>query len=252
MVSGSDPRVPTCDELMWPAIKAMTALNGRASNEELLEKVIELEGFSEEVQALKAGSQPKLSYNLHWAQSELKRRGAFANVSRGVWAITDLGKKMTQQDCHRGAPKVDSKGFTKSDLCQFPSVSRDDLAQLAVRIWRGQNKFRNMLLKIYDERCAITGCEIIEVLEAAHIMPYAKCGDYLLENGVVLRSDLHILFDIGLLKINPEDLTVTLTERLKVCDEYKELHGRKIFEPKNPKHRLNRTYLMQRWGYQTR
>ncbi len=254
MVSGFDPRVPTCDELMWPAIKAMKALYGRASNKELLEKVSELEGFSKDVQGLRPGNLPKLRYNLIWAQSELKRLGAFANDARGVWSITDVGKKMSQQDCHRSAPihrsapKIDSKGFTIDDLRQFPSVSRDNLAQLAVRIRRGQNTFRNKLLKIYEQRCAISGCEITEVLEASHITPYSEHGDYSPENGIILRSDLHVLFDIGLLKINPSYMTVALSERLRACDEYKELDGRKIFEPKNEKYRLNPTYLMQRWG----
>src|SRR5271157_5177690 len=113
MVSEIEPRAPTCDELMWPAIKAMRALNGKASNKELLAKVIELEGFSEDVQGLKPGSLSKLRYNLIWAQSELKRLGAFANHTRGVWSITDAGKIMTEQDCHRSAIKMNSSGLTK-------------------------------------------------------------------------------------------------------------------------------------------
>lgn len=58
--------VPSFDELMWPALKALRAMGGSATNEELLAKVIELEGYSPEVQAFQHSDnrQTKINYNL--------------------------------------------------------------------------------------------------------------------------------------------------------------------------------------------
>jgi restriction system protein len=94
------PQVPTFDRLMWPALKALKAMGGSASNEELLAKVIELENVPEEVASFihTDNRQTKLNYNLAWAKTYLKRVGAIENSSRGIWAITGTGEVMTEAD----------------------------------------------------------------------------------------------------------------------------------------------------------
>jgi restriction system protein len=93
------PKVPTFDALMWPALKAIKALGGSASNDELLEKVIELESVPEDVQnVMHTEGQTKLSYNLAWAKTYLGKYGALENPAHGVWAITAKGKTLTQAD----------------------------------------------------------------------------------------------------------------------------------------------------------
>lgn len=68
----TSPKVPTFDALMWQALKAMKALGGSASNDELLEKFIELEEIPESVQTvMHTEGQTKLSYNLAWAKTYL-------------------------------------------------------------------------------------------------------------------------------------------------------------------------------------
>ena len=81
--------VPTFDELLWPTLKALRAMGGSASNDELLAKVIELERIPEPVASLvhTDNRQTKLGDNLAWAKTYLKRVGAIDNSSRGVWAI---------------------------------------------------------------------------------------------------------------------------------------------------------------------
>ena len=66
----------------------------------------------------------------------------------------------------------------------------------------GQPKFRKALLNAYDRQCAITGCGVAEVLEAAHIEPYSMRGLNKVTNGLLLRADLHTLFDLGLIAID--------------------------------------------------
>ena len=92
-----EPKVPTFDELMWPALVAMKELGGSATHEELLEKLIELEHIPEAVQnVMHTERQTKISYNLAWAKSYLGKAGALENPSRGVWAITEKGKTLTE------------------------------------------------------------------------------------------------------------------------------------------------------------
>ncbi|MGE3476434.1 MAG: HNH endonuclease [Rhodospirillaceae bacterium] len=75
---------------------------------------------------------------------------------------------------------------------------------------RGQPKFRKSLIKRYGARCMITGCGLMDIVEAAHIWPYRGDDDHHPENGLLLRGDLHTLFDLDLLAISPRDLRITL------------------------------------------
>lgn len=58
---------------------------------------------------------------------------------------------------------------------------------------RGQPAFRQRLLAAYDGRCVVTGCNVVEALEAAHITPYSADGEYATSNGMLMRADIHTL-----------------------------------------------------------
>jgi hypothetical protein len=75
---------------------------------------------------------------------------------------------------------------------------------------RGQKQFRDALLERYKGRCLVTHCEIMDVLEAAHIDPYRGEDENHPENGLLLRADIHTLFDLDLLGIEPDSLRVEL------------------------------------------
>lgn len=102
------PRVPTYDELMWPALKALKAMGGSASNEELLAKIIELEIIPESIQTFMHTDhrQTRLGYNLAWAKTYLKRVGAVENSTRGVWSLTEVGERMSEEDCRKVPARV--------------------------------------------------------------------------------------------------------------------------------------------------
>lgn len=93
-------QVPAFTQMMWPAIDALKELGGSAANDELLTKVIEVMRLPPEVQNIPHtdGRQSKVSYNLHWAKTYLKKAGYVDNSVRGVWALTDAGETCTQQD----------------------------------------------------------------------------------------------------------------------------------------------------------
>lgn len=102
--------VPTFDQLIYPTLKALRSLGGSASNDELLQKVIEIEGIPDEVASIKHTDhrRTKLNYNLAWAKTYLKKAGAINNSQRGVWAITDAGEDFTQEDCLKVPAQVRS------------------------------------------------------------------------------------------------------------------------------------------------
>ena len=97
---------------------------------------------------------------------------------------------------------------------------------------RGQRRFRDSLISAYEGKCAITGCSILDILEAAHIIPYLGAYTDKISNGLLLRADLHTLFDCGLLAIGPETKQVLLAPRIK-DSEYQDWCGRRIHMPKN-------------------
>jgi len=81
----------------------------------------------------------------------------------------------------------------------------------------GQGTFRLLVTDRYERRCAVTQEKVLPVLEAAHIRPVATGGKHRIDNGVLLRSDLHTLFDAGYVTIDP---THKLRVSRKLEDEF--------------------------------
>ncbi len=79
---------------------------------------------------------------------------------------------------------------------------------------RGQKKFRNALIKAYNGKCAVTGSNVESVLEAAHILPYYGQHTNHVQNGILLRSDIHLLFDLGQLTIDADSKKIKINSTL--------------------------------------
>jgi len=99
----------------------------------------------------------------------------------------------------------------------------------AVFLRRGQGKFRKALLNAYERRCAVTGCTMEDVLEAAHIIPYKGDDTNRCDSGLLLRADIHTLFDLGLLWINRK-MKVEIANVLQHT-EYGTLQGKAMCLP---------------------
>lgn len=101
------------------------------------------------------------------------------------------------------------------DLSKLKNEQERQWAALCVR--RGQSAFRSMLIGQFNGRCPITGCDAEAALEAAHIVSYAESGasGSISGNGILLRSDIHALFDRGLLSIDADTLIVQITMALR-------------------------------------
>jgi predicted restriction endonuclease len=92
---------------------------------------------------------------------------------------------------------------------------------------QGQSALRTALLEAYHGRCAITGCDAAAVLEAAHLRPYRGPGSNTVSNGLLLRSDVHTLFDLRLLAIDPATREVAVS-KLLAGTQYESLSGRPL------------------------
>jgi hypothetical protein len=129
-------------------------------------------------------------------------------------------------ECRRLARQVLRE--TDADPEPFNPSSVNDSREKVIRSVisrRGQAKFRDALRKCYGDSCAITGCNILDLLEAAHITPFLGQATNNLSNGLLLRSDIHTLFDCYLLAIHPDKMTVVLHPKLRQS-EYSHLQGK--------------------------
>lgn len=97
---------------------------------------------------------------------------------------------------------------------------------------QGQQRFRQKLLRAYDGRCAISGCDVEPLLDAAHIVPYRGPDTNTVQNGLLLRTDLHTLFDLNLLTIDPKTLVVNVSRSI-TQPEYASLSGVTMRSPRD-------------------
>lgn len=117
-------------------------------------------------------------------------------------------------------------------------------ALIAIR--EGQPAFRSALVGAYEGRCAITGCDAVEALEAAHVTPYRAEGTSVVENGLLLRADVHTLFDRNLLAVDTTTspwLVVVAPALRKTV--YGELHGVPLRLPTDPRLRPSESALAE-------
>lgn len=110
----------------------------------------------------------------------------------------------------------------------------------------GQGSFRILVTDAYERRCAVTGERVLPVLEAAHIRPYAMGGEHRVDNGLLLRSDLHTLFDRGYVTVTPA-LRVEVSRRIRDDFDngrnYYGLQGNPVREPTDHSQRPSAEFL---------
>lgn len=125
-----------------------------------------------------------------------------------------------------------------------PIESDEDarIRELRVVVMReGQGEFKQSLLEAYDRKCAMTGCSVVEILEAAHIKPYRGPDTNRTDNGLLLRADIHTLFDKGLIWID-EHLLIQISDRLH-GSEYSALSRQTLSMPRTPQCRPHPDHL---------
>lgn len=100
IVATYSAEIPKYNELLWPTLLAVRALGHTAKLEEIDERVVETEGFTDEQMSVlhKDGPRSEIEYRLAWARTYLKGMEALVNPSRGTWETTDLGKSLTKDE----------------------------------------------------------------------------------------------------------------------------------------------------------
>ncbi len=108
----------------------------------------------------------------------------------------------------------------------------------AIASRRGQPKFREQIIDAYGGRCVITGCDAVAALEAAHITAHSAGGADEIRNGLLLRADIHTLFDLNLIAL-AEDADGYRVELSPVLagTSYEEHAGVRVAQPEDRRHR---------------
>jgi hypothetical protein len=144
---------------------------------------------------------------------------------------------------------VSIKG-SESELDSFEPNSEEDgrkrVLQGVVRR-QGQRRFRASLIAAYEGRCAITHCPVLVILEAAHVTPYLGPQTNSIKNGLLLRADIHTLWDVGLIAIEPNSMTVSVSPALQDVS-YQALAGVQVFQPVATASRVSHPALAQQWA----
>jgi putative restriction endonuclease len=138
--------------------------------------------------------------------------------------VLSILEKYYQRWTHIESPLVTSNppsNFTPS----IADLRKSILTSIKIR--QGQSQFRQQLLKRYRGQGLISKCEVTQIIEAAHIWPYRVIQDNHSDNGLLLRADLHTLFDLNLIGINPDTLKVSISSAL-FNSEYKIFDGKNL------------------------
>jgi len=155
---------------------------------------------------------------------EFKDRNATGNGMYAA-ALNNYQKYLHALGSRRKAKQDDEYGPHQRQIAKIesersepfdPNGQKDARARVLREVVqrRGQQKFRKALITAYGGRCAITGCSVIPLLEAAHITPYMGPDTNSITNGLLLRADLHTLWDLGLIAADPGARTVWVSPEI--------------------------------------
>lgn len=165
-----------------------------------------------------------------WPMSTVQGKGYDALEGRGFEIYAQVQERL-------GTP-VETVGAAET-------IARYGRTEVNYRL--GQGGFHVLVTDAYQRRCAITGESTLPVLQAAHIKPYATEGPHALENGLLLRSDMHTLFDRGLLTVTPElrlEVSSQIREQYSNGKLYYSYHGTELRSlPADPKDRPAAEFL---------
>jgi predicted restriction endonuclease len=147
--------------------------------------------------------------------------------------------KLADAHAHLDASQPDSDQLRELLAYEHRLQDRDAFEDLRLRqpahriVRQGQPEFRQRLLDAYDNRCCMSGADAPRALEAAHIFPFRGEHTNRVTNGLLLRSDLHTLFDDGLVTVDVRrDLVLELHRDLSSTVHYSEFEGRTLRRPK--------------------
>ena len=174
-----------------------------------------------------------------WSKSVQQWKGYVTETEIGndIWQKVEQTVKRYWEDKEQ-QPKEEFE-FDEPGVPLYRSVLSN------VRI--GQGAFKVKVIDAYQRRCSISGEKTLPVLEGAHIKPYSKSGPHSTSNGILLRSDIHTLFDAGYLTITTDfkiEVSKRIREEFANGKEYYQYHGKDlIVTPQNAFDRPHSQYI---------
>lgn len=120
--------------------------------------------------------------------------------------------------------------FGAEESAEYEGVDEKQRVLASIVRRQGQPHFRRQLLVAYDGRCAMSEYDAEDALEAAHIDPYSGPLSNRVPNGMLLRSDMHDLFDLGLVAIDTSRQALVIGDKL-AGTKYERYEGRRIHVP---------------------
>ncbi len=187
-----------------------------------------------------------------WTRGQLPRAGSAATrkvFNYGLDQGWHLQWDHPVPDAVPDAP-VDQKG-SALDPADLTNADKRRRVVASVLARQGQGKFREGLLAAYGEFCCFSGPSAAGALEAAHISPYATSGANDLRNGMLLRADIHNLFDLDLLRVDLETWQVRVHGEL-AGTPYQSLHGAPLRRPGQPRLHPSSRYFEDRYEWMGR
>jgi restriction system protein len=188
-------KIPKYNELIYPVVKALKALGGSGSNEEILDKVCELEKYPAEVQeALHTdGKETALGYRIAWAKTYLKFVGAVDNSQRGVWTLTEKGSTLTAEDCKKIPAEVQKLQQTSKKKSESGQVSKKspeaaEAAPEGPASWRDQ--LLSTLLQLKPDAFERLAQRLLREAGFTKVQVTGKSGDGGIDGMGVLRVNL--------------------------------------------------------------
>jgi hypothetical protein len=124
-----------------------------------------------------------------------------------------------------------------------PETDERDYAQRLIAVRRGQQSFRQALIRAFGGACCVSGSRVEATLEAAHIRPYRGLSSHAPGNGLLLRADLHTLFDLHLITVMPFG-TIRTAPDLR-GSEYEDFDERQVRRAQEPAHAPSPAALME-------
>ncbi len=173
-----------------------------------------------------------------WSQNIMKFKTYGADTTEGL-ALWEAVQE-------RGAALGPALGLAAKPAARYgePTLIRPRL---------GQGGFRMLVTGLYERKCAVTRERTLPALEAAHIRPYNEGGEHVASNGILLRRDIHSLFDAGYVTVTPRhafEVSRRIKEEFENGREYYALHGRAVKVPERPDRQPDAAML--RWHNEER
>lgn len=187
---GATPSIPQYHELMWPILTALKELGGSATVQEIYERVVEDERFTEEQQAVptKDGRMSEIEYRLHWARTHLKGIGTATNSTRGVWTITDKGSKVTPEQMEADTKAWRAEVQQRRKERQLAEEANEEPSDEEPQSWKDQ--LIDCLLSLSPEGFERLAQRLLREANFVNVTVLGKSGDGGIDGVGVYRLSL--------------------------------------------------------------